>query len=475
MGEIKGFMKYKRQPTGYRPVEERIHDFKELELPLTPEQIQQQAARCMDCGIPFCHGVGCPLYNYIPDFNELIYQGNWREACELLHSTNNFPEITGRVCPAPCETACTLAISDQPVLIRHIEFQIVERGFAEGWIKPMPTAKKTGKRVGIIGSGPAGLAAAQQLARAGHDVVVFEKDQKIGGILRYGIPDFKLGKSVIDRRLKQLSAEGVQLQTDITVGKDISAHYLQKQFDCICLTMGAGEPRGIPVQGSDYENIVYAMDYLTNQNKINAGEERGQDARDTANAKDKKVVVIGGGDTGSDCVGTARRQGAKQIVQIEILPKPPIDRPDDTPWPNWPRIMRTSSSHLEGCERLWSVMTTKFTGTETKVSKIHCCKVDWMQQNGNWKLKEIPGTEVILDADIVLLAMGFVHVVHNGLITELGLELDSRGNVATKNFQTSQPWIFAAGDTINGASLVVRAIDSGRAAATAIDRWMRGN
>ena len=416
MGEIKGFMKYKRQSADYRPVEERIHDFKELELPLTPEQIQQQAARCMDCGIPFCHGMGCPLHNNIPDFNELIYQGNWREACELLHSTNNFPEITGRVCPAPCETACTLAISDQPVLIRHIEFQIVERGFAEGWIKPMPAAKKTGKRVGIIGSGPAGLAAAQQLARAGHEVTVFEKDQKTGGILRYGIPDFKLGKSVIDRRLNQLSAEGVRFQTDTTVGKDISAHYLQKQFDCICLTMGAGEPRGLPVQGSDYENIVYAMDYLTSQNRICAGEAVNQRV---INAKDKKVVVIGGGDTGSDCVGTARRQGAKQIVQIEILPKPPIDRPDDTPWPNWPRIMRTSSSHEEGCERLWSVMTTKFTGAETRVSKIHCCKVDWVQQDNNWKLKEIPGTEVILDADIVLLAMGFVHPTHVGLLDHL--------------------------------------------------------
>jgi glutamate synthase (NADPH) small chain len=472
MGEIKGFMKYQRQSTGYRPVEERIHDFQELELPLTPEQIQQQAARCMDCGIPFCHGVGCPLMNYIPDFNELIYQGNWQEACELLHSTNNFPEITGRVCPAPCETACTLAISDQPVFIRHIEFQIVERGFAEGWIKPMRAVKKTGKRVGIIGSGPAGLAAAQQLARAGHDVVVFEKDQKIGGILRYGIPDFKLGKSVIDRRLNQLSAEGVKFQTDVTVGKDISAHYLRKQFDCICLTMGAGEPRDLAVQGRGYENVIFAMDYLTAQNKICAGE---LISGKTINAKDKKVVVIGGGDTGSDCVGTARRQGAKQIVQLEILPKPPIDRPDDTPWPDWPRIMRTSSSHLEGCERLWSVMTTRLTGTETTVNKIHCCKVEWMKQDNNWKIKEIPGTEVILDADIVLLAMGFVHVVHNGLITDLGLELDPRGNVAIKNFQTSQPWVFAAGDTINGASLVVRAIDSGRAAATAIDRWLRNS
>jgi NAD(P)H-dependent glutamate synthase small subunit len=469
MGEIKGFMKYNRQPTGYRPVEERIHDFKELELPLTPEQIQQQAARCMDCGIPFCHGAGCPLHNNIPDFSELIYQGNWREACDLLHLTNNFPEITGRVCPAPCETACTLAISDQPVFIRHIEFQIVERGFAEGWIKPIPAAKKTGKRVGIIGSGPAGLATAQQLARAGHDVVVFEKDQKIGGMLRYGIPDFKLGKSIIDRRLDQLSAEGVRFQTDTAVGKDISAHYLRKQFDCICLTMGAGEPRDLPVQGRGYENVIFAMDYLTAQNKICAGE--AIDNR-IVNAKDKKVVVIGGGDTGSDCVGTARRQGAKQIVQLEILPKPPIDRPDDTPWPNWPRIMRTSSSHQEGCERLWSVMTTRLTGTETRVSKIYCCKVEWIQQDNNWKVKEIPGTEVVLDADIVLLAMGFVHVVHDGLITELGLELDPRGNIAVKNFQTSQPWIFAAGDTINGASLVVRAIDSGRAAATAIDRWL---
>jgi NAD(P)H-dependent glutamate synthase small subunit len=358
------------------------------------------------------------------------------------------------------------------VFIRHIEFQIVERGFREGWIKPMPAAKKRGKRVGIIGSGPAGLAAAQQFARAGHDVVVFEKDQKIGGMLRYGIPDFKLGKSIIDRRLNQLSAEGVRFQTDVTVGKDISAHYLHKQFDCICLTMGAGEPRDLPVQGRGYENVVFAMDYLTAQNKICGGEVI--DGR-TVNAKGKKIVVIGGGDTGSDCVGTARRQGAKQIVQLEILPKPPIDRPDDTPWPNWPRIMRTSSSHQEGCERLWSVMTTRLTGTETRVSKIYCCKVEWIQQDNNWKVKEIPGTEVVLDADIVLLAMGFVHVVHDGLIAELGLELDPRGNIAVKNFQTSQPWTFAAGDTINGASLVVRAIDSGRAAATAIDHWLKNN
>jgi glutamate synthase (NADPH/NADH) small chain len=472
MGEIKGFLKYQRQDVGHRPIEERIHDFDEFDLPLTPEQIRQQAARCMDCGIPFCHGLGCPLRNFIPDLNDLIYQGNWKEACDLLHSTNNFPEITGRVCPAPCETACTLAISDQPVSIRHIEFQIVERGFAEDWIRPQMAAQKTGKRIAIIGSGPAGLAAAQQLARAGHDVVVFEKDRKIGGILRYGIPDFKLGKSIIDRRLNQLAAEGVRFQTDILAGKDISAHYLHKQFDCVCLTMGAGQPRDLAVQGRGFENVVFAMDYLSAQNKINAGDLIEPRA---LNTKDKNVVVIGGGDTGSDCVGTARRQGAKSITQIEILPKPPEERPPDTPWPNWPRIMRTSTSHEEGCRRMWGVMTKKMTGTETRVSKINCCNVEWIQKDAGWKIKEIPGTEFTLDADIVLLALGFLHVNHEGLINELGLELNQRGDVAVKNFQTSQPWVFAAGDTINGASLVVGAIDSGRGAAAAIDLWLRDN
>jgi glutamate synthase (NADPH/NADH) small chain len=472
MGETKGFLKYKRQEIGHRPVEERIHDFNELDLPLTPGQLVQQAARCMDCGIPFCHGVGCPLKNFIPDFNDLIYQGHWREACDLLHSTNNFPEFTGRVCPAPCETACTLAISDQPVLIRHIENQIVERGFAEGWVKPMPAAKKSGKRVAVIGSGPAGLAAAQQLARAGHDVVIFEKDQKIGGMLRYGIPDFKLGKAIIDRRLKQMANEGVQFQTDIMVGKDISTHYLQKQFDCICLTMGAGQPRDLAVQGRGFENVLFAMDYLTLQNKLCSGELTEENSK--LNKKGKNVIVIGGGDTGSDCVGTARRQGAKSITQIEILPQPPEDIPDDTPWPNWPRIMRTSTSHEESCTRMWGVMTKKMTGAETRVSKINCCKVEWLQKDGSWKLKELPETEFILDADIVILALGFLHVSHEGLITDMGLDLNKRGDVSVRNFQTTEPWVFAAGDTITGASLVVRAIDSGRGAAAAIDKWLRG-
>jgi glutamate synthase (NADPH/NADH) small chain len=472
MGEIKGFLKHKRQEIGHRPIEQRIHDFSELDLPLTPEQLVQQTARCMDCGIPFCHGVGCPLRNFIPDFNDLIYQGHWREACDLLHSTNNFPEFTGRVCPAPCETACTLAISDQPVLIRHIEYQIVERGFAEGWIKPLHAARKTGKRVAIIGSGPAGLAAAQQLARAGHDVVVFEKDQKIGGIMRYGIPDFKLGKTIIDRRLKQMAEEGVRFQTDIMVGRDVSAHYLQKQFDCICLTMGAGQARDLAVQGRDYENVLFAMDYLTLQNKLCSGELTEENSK--LNAKGKNVVVIGGGDTGSDCVGTARRQGAKSITQIEILSQPPQDIPEDTPWPNWPRIMRTSTSQEEGCRRLWGVMTKKMTGADTKVSKINCCQVEWLQKDGSWKLKELPGTEFTLDADIVILALGFLHANHDGLITDLGLDVNQRGDVAVRNFQTSQPRVFAAGDTINGASLVVRAIDSARAAAVAIDKWLQG-
>jgi glutamate synthase (NADPH/NADH) small chain len=390
----------------------------------------------------------------------------------LLHSTNNFPEFTGRVCPAPCETACTLAISDQPVLIRHIEYQIVERGFAEGWIKPLHAARKTGKRVAIIGSGPAGLAAAQQLARAGHDVVVFEKDQKIGGIMRYGIPDFKLGKTIIDRRLKQMAEEGVRFQTDIMVGRDVSAHYLQKQFDCICLTMGAGQARDLAVQGRDYENVLFAMDYLTLQNKLCSGELTEENSK--LNAKGKNVVVIGGGDTGSDCVGTARRQGAKSITQIEILSQPPQDIPEDTPWPNWPRIMRTSTSQEEGCRRLWGVMTKKMTGADTKVSKINCCQVEWLQKDGSWKLKELPGTEFTLDADIVILALGFLHANHDGLITDLGLDVNQRGDVAVRNFQTSQPRVFAAGDTINGASLVVRAIDSARAAAVAIDKWLQG-
>jgi NAD(P)H-dependent glutamate synthase small subunit len=471
MGEVKGFLKYKRRDVRRRPVEERIRDFRELDLPLTPDEIHQQAARCMDCGIPFCHGVGCPLKNSIPDINELIYKNRWRQACQMLHSSNNFPEITGRVCPAPCETACTLSISDEPVLIRQIELQIVERGFEQGWIKAMPALNKTGKRIAVVGSGPAGLAAAQQLARAGHDVVVFEKDDRPGGLLRYGIPNFKLERHIIDRRLEQLVAEGVEFQTGVNVGEDISVRYLKKMFDCVFLAMGAGQPRDLNIQGRGYENIFFAMEYLTTQNKLCSGEPI--EERKVITAKDKTVVVIGGGDTGSDCVGTAQRQGAKKIYQLEILPEPPETRPPDTPWPTWPRIMRTSSSHEEGCERSWGMMTKKFTGVGVRVEKLHGCEVEWVRKNGQWKLTELPGTDFNLNADMVLLALGFLHVVHEGLVKDIGLKLDRNGNVAVNNFQTSEPWVFAAGDTVNGASLVVRAIDSGRQAAAAIDGWLK--
>ena len=473
MGEPGGFLKYQRQEVGHRAVAERITDYREFDIPLQEGEIRDQAARCMDCGIPFCHGItGCPVENNIPDFNDMVYHGRWQEACDNLHATNNFPEFTGRVCPAPCESACTLNVNDNPVLIQHIESQIVERGFQEGWVKPMPNAHQTGKRVAVVGSGPAGLAAAQQLVRAGHEVVVFEKDDRAGGLLRYGIPDFKLEKRSIDRRLEQLVAEGVGFQCGVTVGEDISSRYLQKMFDCVCLTMGAGQPRDLNVPGRKNENILFAMDYLTQQNRVGAGDPISEAT--TVTAQDKIVVVIGGGDTGSDCVGTARRQGAQEIHQLEILPKPPDTRAPDTPWPLWPRMMRTSSSHEEGCERQWSVTTKKFSGGGgIQVEQLHCCRVEWVKEGKAWIPKELPATDFVLRADLVLLAMGFVHVVHEGLVQALDLELDDRGNIKTDRHQTSQPWVFAAGDAALGASLVVRAIKSGRDAAAAIDHWLR--
>lgn len=470
MAKPTGFMEYRRTEPSHRAVNERVRDFFEIDLPLPSDALLQQAARCMDCGIPFCHGSGCPVHNRIPEFNDLIFRGRWRDASELLHQTNNFPEITGRVCPALCEAACSLGINDQPVLVKHIEYQIVERAWKEGWITPLPAPQRTGHRVAVIGSGPAGLAAAQQLARSGHDVTVFEKDDRVGGLLRYGIPDFKLDKRVIDRRVEQLKAEGIQFQTGVHVGKDISAHYLQKMFHAVVLSMGAGWPRDLDVPGRRADNVHFAMDYLTQQNHINAGDPL--PAAQRIDATDKVVVVIGGGDTGSDCVGTARRQGAREIHQLEILPKPPETRPTDTPWPNWPTILRTSSSHEEGCQRRWSVLTKKLAGSDGHVTELHGVGVAWTRGDKGMTFAEQPGSEFTLKADLILIAMGFLHVVPTGLVEEMNLARDARGNVALTNGMTTQPGVFAAGDTVSGASLVVRAINSGREAADAVNLWL---
>ena len=473
MAKPTGFLEYGREEVAHRPVAERARDFLEIDLPLSEKALNRQAARCMDCGIPFCHGAGCPLGNRIPEFSDLVYRGRWRDAAENLHSTNNFPEITGRVCPAPCEAACTLSINSDPVLIKHIEYQIAERAFAEGWVKPLRARNKTGRRVAVVGSGPAGLAAAQQLARAGHDVVVFEKDDRAGGLLRYGIPDFKLDKRVLDRRLEQLVAEGVEFHTAVPVGQDISARYLRRTFDAVCLTMGAGEPRDLDVPGREgAQNVVFAMDFLTRQNRVLAGE--AVQASPALLAKGKVVVVIGGGDTGSDCVGTARRQGAKEIHQFEILPRPPEKSNPETPWPLWPRILRSTSSHEEGCRRRWGVLTKAFIREGDRVRELCGVEVEWASAPNGWTMRELPGTEFRMRADLVLLAMGFVHVAHGGLVQQMGLGLDGRGNVIANDYMTTEPGVFAAGDTTLGASLVVRAINAGREAAEAIDRWLKG-
>ncbi|RMD80749.1 MAG: glutamate synthase subunit beta [Lentisphaerae bacterium] len=473
MADPQGFLKYQRRAPGYRPVEERIRDWQEVLKPLDEEEINRQAARCMDCGIPFCHGAGCPLHNRIPEFNDLVYQGRWKEALENLHSTNNFPEFTGRVCPAPCEAACTLNIDKNPVTIEHIEYQIAEMGWRNGWITPQPAPRKTGKKVAIVGSGPAGLAAAQQLARKGHEVVVFEKDDRIGGLLRYGIPSFKLDKRVIDRRLAQMKAEGVIFEPSIHVGIDVSARYLLRSFDAICLSMGAGQPRDLQVEGRNAKGVYFALEYLVQQNRIVEGDKIPEDQR--IDAKGKNVVVIGGGDTGSDCVGTANRQGAKAIYQYEIMPQPPVGDNPETPWPNWPRILRTSSSHEEGCERRWCIFTKKLTADEHgNLKALHACEIEWYKdENGQFKFREVPGSEFEQPVDLIFLAMGFLHVVHEGIVNDFGLELDSRGNIAKKNrYQTSVPSVFSCGDAVNGASLVVRAINDGRLCAQNIHDYL---
>ena len=474
MAKPTGFLEYVREDIGHRPVEQRIRDYAEVDVPHPPDVMNRQAARCMECGIPFCHAAGCPVKNRIPEFNDLVYRGRWKEASDNLHSTNNFPEITGRVCPAPCEPACTLSINSDPVLIKHIEYQIAERAFAEGWVKPIQAPHKTGKRVAVVGSGPAGLAAAQQLIRAGHAVVVFEKDDRIGGLLRYGIPDFKLDKRIIDRRLAQLVAEGVEFETGAKVGEDLSVRYLRKIFDAICLTMGAGQPRPLTIPGAGFENIHYAMDFLTQQNRRVTGDPEPGPPVKPVSAANKIVLVLGGGDTGSDCVGTSIRQGAKAVHQWEILPRPPEKSNPATPWPFWPQIMRISTSQEEGCQRRWSVLTKRISGGELWASEVHACEVDWVMGPKGWEMKERPGSEFSLKTDLILLAMGLLHVAHDGIVEQLGLQLDQRGNILVNNYKTSEEGIFAAGDSALGASLVVRAINAGREVAATVDQWLSG-
>ena len=473
MGKPTGFLTYGRQDPGKRPVTERIRDHQEIEERLPVRQLAVQAARCMDCGIPFCHSYGCPVGNLIPDWNDMVYRDRWPKALALLHATNNLPEVTGRVCPAPCEAACTLGINQPPVSIKHIELQIAERGWERGWIHPQPAGHRTGRKVAIIGSGPTGLAAAQQLARAGHEAVVFEKADRIGGILRYGIPDFKLEKWVIDRRLEQMRAEGVVFETSVDVGTDLSARYLRRTFDAVLIAAGARTPRDLRIPGRELDGIHFAMPFLPQQNRRNAGEIIPPEEAITA--RDRNVVVIGGGDTGSDCIGTARRQRAREIVQIELLPQPPKERPTDNPWPTWPRTLRSSSSHEEGCARLWSIGAKEFVGEGGRVRSLRCVRLDWSEpdETGRATFKEIPDSEFDLKADLVLLARGFVRVEHGPLIEGFGLDVTDRGVFRVdRNFMTTAEGVFAAGDSVLGASLVVRAIDLGRQAAAAVDRFL---
>jgi glutamate synthase (NADPH/NADH) small chain len=473
MGKPTGFLEIQRRDRGYAPVADRIQHFREFVLPLPASEVSEQGARCMDCGIPYCHS-GCPVNNLIPDWNDLVYRNRWREASEELHRTNNFPEFTGRICPAPCEAACTLNLEDIPVTIKTIECSIVDRAWEEGWIKPQIPKTKTGKKVAIVGSGPCGLACAQQLARAGHSVVVYEKNDRIGGLLRYGIPDFKLEKHHIDRRLSQMRAEGVVFCPNTHVGINLPVETLLKRYDAVVLAGGAEQPRNLEVPGRELKGIHYAMEFLTQQNRRVAGDEIPPEA--SISAAGKRVVVIGGGDTGSDCIGTSIRQGAISVVQLEILPKPPEKENKLLTWPYWPNKLRTSTSHEEGCERLFSVSTVAFEGKNGQVSKVHCIKVEWQQENGRYFMREIPGSEFSLEADLVLLAMGFLHPIHQGLLDQLKVELDPRGNVraAPRHYRTSIDKVFAAGDMRRGQSLVVWAIREGRECARAVDEYLMG-
>ena len=471
MGKPTGFLEIERRERGYEPVAERLKTWKEFVHPLPGPEIRAQASRCMSCGIPFCHQ-GCPVNNQIPDFNELVYREQWRDALDNLQSTNNFPEFTGRICPAPCEASCTLNIPDTPVTIKSIECQIVDRGWEEGWIIPEPSPRGTGKRVAVVGSGPAGLACAQQLARAGHATTVFEKSDRIGGLLRYGIPDFKMEKPLIDRRVRQMESEGVIFRTSFEVGVTVSVQRLLDDYDVLVMAGGAEDPRGLGCPGDDLAGVHFAMEFLTQQNKRNAGDDELRAApRGSLTATGKHVIVIGGGDTGSDCVGTSNRQGAASVTQIEIMPKPPEKEDKALSWPNWPLKLRTSSSHEEGVDRDWAILTKRVVG-ENDVTGLECVRVEWV----GGKMQEIPGSEFTLKADLIFLAMGFLGPRKQGLLDQAGVELDGRGNVAANviDYQTSDPKIFACGDMRRGQSLVVWAIREGRQAARAVDEALMG-
>jgi len=475
MGKPTGFMEHRREPTPMRPVAERIVDWHEVQGDLPEEKVRSQGARCMDCGIPFCNN-GCPLGNVIPDWNDLVYRGKWEDALVRLHSTNNFPEFTGLVCPAPCEAACVLGINDDPVTIKQIEWEIIRRGWGEGFVRAIKPEQRTGRSVAVVGSGPAGLAAAQQLSRAGHTVTVFEKSDRVGGLLRYGIPDFKLEKWIIDRRVEQMREEGVLFQTGVHVGKDLSSRELRRGFDAVLLAVGCELPRDLPIPGRELRGIHFAMDFLTQQNRRGAGD--GVGAEESILAGGKHVVVLGGGDTGSDCVGTSHRQGAKSVTSLELLERPPDLRSPSTPWPLWPQMFRSSSSHDEGGAREFGVLTKRFVGARGQVERLEAVRARLGPPDaaGRRAMQEIPGSELSWPCDLVLLAMGFVNPVQEGLLADLGVRLDPRGNVAAdhREFATSEAGVFAAGDVRRGQSLVVWALWEGREAARAVDRYLMG-
>jgi glutamate synthase (NADPH/NADH) small chain len=473
MGQVDGFMKYNRENPKSRDTKDRLKDYKEVYTPLDKDKVKNNAARCMDCGVPFCHS-GCPLGNNIPDFNDAVYRGSWEEAIQILSSTNNFPEFTGRICPAPCEASCVLSINNAPVTIEYIEKTIAETAFEKGYIKATPPTSRTGKRVAVVGSGPAGLAGAAQLNKAGHWVTEFERSDRIGGLLRYGIPDFKLEKHVVERRVRLMEQEGIIFRTNAHVGVNISAQHLQKEFDAVVMCGGASAPRDLPISGRNLKGVHYAMDFLPQQNKRVAGD---RIFSGDILANGKNVLVIGGGDTGSDCVGTSNRQGAKSVTQIELLAQPPLKRGENNPWPLWPMVLMTSSSHEEGVNRQWAILTKEFLGDNNgRLTGLKVVDIKWgVNSQGKMGFEEIAGTERIIPCELALLAIGFTGAEKGGLVEELKLELDERTNIKTTNYMTSQEGIFAAGDIRRGQSLVVWAISEGREAARAVDTWLMGS